>query len=62
MYKIEFYKKVVNKLITAKNDSVLICDRGNNDKYVFENLDFKNVTISNLDSRAQAKDFLPFKW
>ena len=37
MYKIEFYKKVVNKLITAKNDSVLICDRGNNDKYVFEN-------------------------
>jgi len=62
MDRIEFYKKAVNKFITAKNDTVLVCGGGNNDKYVFENLDFKNVTISNLDSRAQAKDFLPFKW
>lgn len=62
MDRIEFYKKAVNKFITAKNDSVLVCGGGNNDKYVFENLDFKNVTISNLDSRTEAKNFLPFKW
>ena len=62
MDRAEFYKNVVNKFITAKTDTVLICGGGNNDKYVFENLDFKNVTISNLDSRTEAKNFLPFKW
>ena len=62
MDRAEFYKNVVNKFITAKTDTVLICGGGSNDKDVFENLGFKNVTISNLDSRAEAKNFLPFNW
>jgi len=31
MDRIEFYKKAVNKFITARNDSVLVYGGGNND-------------------------------
>jgi len=32
------------------------------DKAVLEESGFSNVTISNLDDRESAKDYLPFKW
>ena len=57
-----FYRKVVGQLIPSKLDTVLICGAGNLDKETFEGLGFKNVTISNLDSRAKSEEFAPFKW
>jgi len=58
----KFYKNVVDELISSKVDTILICGAGNLDKNVFEELNFKNVTISNLDTRAKSTDFDPFKW
>lgn len=58
----KFYQEVVNKLIFPKSQSILVCGAGDLDKRIFEESGFENVTISNLDVRANAKDFAPFKW
>tara|TARA_B110000902_G_scaffold256504_1_gene323366 strand:- start:385 stop:1188 length:804 start_codon:yes stop_codon:yes gene_type:complete len=57
-----FYKRIVKQTITSKTSSVLVCGAGTLDKNVFYDLGFKDVTISNLDSRANPEDFHPFKW
>ena len=62
MKRLNFYAKIVSELISDKEASVLICGGGTEDKQVFEELGFPNVTISNLDSRMDGKVYHPFKW
>jgi SAM-dependent methyltransferase len=57
-----FYRKVVAELISDKDASILICGAGPLDKETFESLGFKDVTISNLDSRMTGTEYAPFKW
>jgi len=57
-----FYSKIVNKRIPNKDASILICGGGILDKETFLNLGYKNVTVSNLDTRASAEEFAPYKW
>jgi SAM-dependent methyltransferase len=57
-----FYEKVVQERIQLKNTSILVCGGGLLDKNVFEKLGFQDVTISNLDTRAEASVFTPMKW
>ena len=57
-----FYKKNVNNLIKDKKAEILIVAGGGLDKKVFHELGFKNVTITNLDSRKSEKQFVPYKW
>lgn len=58
----QFYKKIVKKEIISLDSSILICGGGDLDKSVFLDIGFKNVTISNLDTRVKIDDFLPYKW
>jgi SAM-dependent methyltransferase len=57
-----FYEKIVRLRISDKNASILICGGGELDKRTFVNLGFRDVTISNLDTRVDERDYLPFKW
>ena len=57
-----FYAKVVDKLITPKSATILICGGGMLDRNVFKELGFHNVTISNLDTRISPIDYEPFEW
>lgn len=57
-----FYRRVVQQRISAKDASILICGAGDLDRKVFAELGFRNVTISNLDTRITEKDYAPFKW
>jgi len=58
----KFYQNSVSKLIGDKNASILICGGGELDKSVFENIGFRNVTISNLDSRMSEDSYYPYSW
>ncbi len=57
-----FYEKIVQQRIQRKTASVLVCGGGDLDKNVFEKLGFQDVTISNLDTRIESDDYVPFKW
>jgi ubiquinone/menaquinone biosynthesis C-methylase UbiE len=57
-----FYKQVVEKIIIDKNASVLVVAGALSDKEVFESLNLSNVTISNIDSRLNGSEFIPYKW
>lgn len=57
-----FYARIVETRIADRDASILICGAGELDKTTFANLGFRDVTISNLDTRAQQRDYLPFKW
>lgn len=58
----QFYHNVVREIIRDKNSSVLVCGGGSLDKDIFVGLAFKDVTISNLDSRMSENQFHPFGW
>ena len=57
-----FYLNCVCNLINDKSSSILVCGGGTLDKSIFEKAGFKNVTISNLDSRMNENEYNPFKW
>ena len=57
-----FYGSVLAENIPDKDAQILICGGGIIDKEVFEDLDYRNVTISNLDPRQSADTFQPFDW
>jgi SAM-dependent methyltransferase len=57
-----FYKNNVEKFFRDKSARILVCGAGSFDKYVFESLGYKNVTISNLDSRMKGNEYAPFRW
>ncbi|GHT89148.1 hypothetical protein FACS1894137_17960 [Spirochaetia bacterium] len=58
----KFYLNCVNDIIKDKTQKILICGGGGVDKTVFEVLGFKHVTISNLDTRMNENEYLPFNW
>ena len=50
------------KRIPSKDASILVCGGGILDKEVFASHGYRNVTISNLDTRAKADDFSPYNY
>ena len=58
----QFYSSIVEKRIINKDSSILICGGGLLDKETFLNLEYTNVTLSNLDTRTSADKFAPYKW
>jgi len=60
--RLTFYKKTIARWITDRDSSILIVAGGENDRDVFMELGFKNVTISNVDERMKGDEFLPFTW
>lgn len=58
----DFYKSILKKTIKDKDARILVTAGGSLDKRVFSELGYKNVTISNLDSRMDANQYLPYKW
>jgi SAM-dependent methyltransferase len=57
-----FYAKVVRARIASKDSSILICGGGKLDQAVFAKLGYRDVVISNLDTRITEQDYAPFKW
>ena len=57
-----FYSNIVNKRIPDKGSSILVCGGGMLDKETFLDLGYRNVTMSNLDTRDAAERFAPYKW
>ena len=61
-----FYQRIIRTLldrgIIQPDMSVLVVCGGATDQRVFEELGFKDVSISNLDSRMTGTEFAPYKW
>ena len=62
MSRIEFYKNNLKRSISDKEASILVIAGGKLDKQVFLDLGYKNVIISNIDSRMNANEYLPYTW
>ncbi|AEF84765.1 methyltransferase family protein [Treponema primitia ZAS-2] len=58
----KFYLNCVNNIIKEKTSKILVCGGGVLDKAIFEALNFKYVTISNLDTRMNENEYFPFNW
>jgi ubiquinone/menaquinone biosynthesis C-methylase UbiE len=56
-----FYKDCINEIIKDKNASILVIGGGENDKRVFQENGFINVTISNIDERQSESKYYPYK-
>jgi hypothetical protein len=54
-----FYKDCINEIIKDKNASILVIGGGENDKRVFQENGFINVTISNIDERQSDNEYYP---
>lgn len=61
-----FYRALLKKLLESglvcRDMSVLVICGTAKDRAVFLELDFTNVTISNLDTRAPTNEFVPYSW
>lgn len=57
-----FYHAAAGELIPDRGASILICGGGSLDKQIFESLGFRDVTISNIDSRMKGDEYAPFQW
>ena len=62
MSRIEFYKNNLKRSISDKEASILVIAGGKLDKQVYLDLGYKNVIISNIDSRMNANEYLPYTW
>lgn len=58
----KFYFDIVKQLIPRDNSTILICGGGILDKQIFQKLEIKNVTITNVDERTTSAEFLPYNW
>lgn len=58
----QFYESVISKCIPDREASVLVVGGGETDRGVFHGLGFRNVVITNLDTRATEAEFAPFAW
>jgi SAM-dependent methyltransferase len=58
----DFYVRNIRKYFVGKDPTVLVCGAGPFDKSVFEAAGFRNVTISNLDSRMKGNEYDPYQW
>jgi SAM-dependent methyltransferase len=57
-----FYRNVISGWVTDKDASILVVGGGPTDRDVFFGLNFRNVTISNLDVRLHGDEFAPYRW
>ncbi|NJN10179.1 MAG: methyltransferase domain-containing protein [Richelia sp. RM2_1_2] len=60
--RVGFYKKTITKWISNKEASILVVGGGVTDQSVLLDAGFKNVVISNLDTRLKGDEFAPYKW
>jgi SAM-dependent methyltransferase len=62
----DFYSETLGELLKSgwmtRDSSVLVSCGGKHDRDVFHDLGFRNVTISNLDSRMVGDEFAPYGW
>jgi ubiquinone/menaquinone biosynthesis C-methylase UbiE len=62
----DFYRRVLSDLmekgLVKSHMSVLVVCGGETDKNILQQLDFKDVTISNLDTRTTAEEMTPYRW
>jgi SAM-dependent methyltransferase len=62
----DFYSGTLQRLLKAGwlklDSSVLVVCGGRYDRDVFDELGFRDVTISNLDSRMTGEEFAPYPW
>jgi len=56
-----FFKDCINYFIQNKNAPILVIGGGDNDKLVFQENGFINVTISNIDERQSDSEYYPYK-
>ena len=56
-----FYKDCMHEIINDKNASILVIGGGENDKLVFQENGFTDVTISNIDERPSDSEYYPYK-
>lgn len=56
-----FYKDCIHEIIKDKNAAILIIGGGENDKLVFQENGFTDVTISNIDERPSGSEYYPYK-
>jgi ubiquinone/menaquinone biosynthesis C-methylase UbiE len=56
-----FYKDCIHEIIKDKNASILVIGGGENDKLVFQENGFTDVTISNIDERQIDSEYYPYK-
>jgi ubiquinone/menaquinone biosynthesis C-methylase UbiE len=55
-------KKLMSMKILNKNSKILVVCGGEGDKVAFRNMEFKNVTISNLDTYLSSDKMFPYQW
>ena len=60
--RINFYKKILQKRLKDKDYKILVVGGNQTDVLVFKELEFTNVTISNIDNNIDGKKFYPFIW
>jgi SAM-dependent methyltransferase len=62
----DFYSETLGRLLKdgwlGLDSSVLVVCGGDYDRDVFHGLEFRRVTISNLDSRLDGSEFAPYPW
>jgi SAM-dependent methyltransferase len=57
-----FYEDVVRRRISDKDASILVCGGGKTDARTFAKLGYRNVTMSNVDTRIDECDYSPYQW
>jgi SAM-dependent methyltransferase len=57
-----FYRNIISGWIADGEASILVVGGGPNDRDVLQGLDFRKVTISNLDIRLRGDEFAPYRW
>ena len=57
-----FAKEVITDWIKDTTSKILIVGGGKTDSAIFLQLGFKNVVVSNLDSRIKGDEFTPYEW
>ncbi len=55
-------ERLIRESVVSAHDSILVIAGGKAEKHLFQELNLDDVTISNLDERMTANEFLPFEW
>ena len=58
--RISFYAQTISEWIDDNEATILVVGGGANDRNIFFTLGFRNVVISNLDSRIDGNPFVPY--
>jgi len=60
--RLSFYRDTITKWLDNKDASILVVGGGVTDKNVLLQVGYKNVVISNLDTRLRGDEFAPYQW